>query len=395
VIAATITLDQAASQVWDALVMGAGPAGALAARQAALAGNRVLLVDARGFPRQKVCGACLNGQSLAVLKSVGLEKLPESLGGIPLDQFDVRSGGRGVRIALPEGVAVSRLNLDAALVEAAVAGGAAFLPETSASLGEICGSGRYECRAVHLRYRDAPSFPIRTRIALAADGLGHSSLREHPEFESRVAAAARIGLGGQVASFPAEYIPGTIFMAVDRNGYVGLVRIEDGRLNIAAALAPDFVRCAGGPPQALAGILAGAGFSPIASLPDSDWHGTLPLTRRTQRTAGRRVLVVGDAAAYVEPFTGEGMAWAFAAGTAAAPFIERGLSAWDDALERDWQTMLRQLVLNRQRWCRRLAWGLRHPLAIRIVLGALSLVPSLAVPVVRKLNEPPRFAARM
>ncbi len=393
-IAATITVEKAASQVWEALVMGAGPAGALAARQAALAGKRVLLVDAKGFPRQKVCGACLNGQSLAVLKSVDLEKLPDSLGGIALNQFDVRSGGRGVRIALPEGIAVSRLNFDAALVEAAVAAGAAFLPETSAVLGELGGGDGDECRAVHLRYRDGLSVAARTRIALAADGLGHTSLREHSEFGSQVLAAARIGLGGQVASFPAEYNPGTIFMAVDRHGYVGLVRVEDGRLNIAAALAPDFVKHAGGPPQAMASVLAQAGFPEIGSLPDADWHGTLPLTRRTQRTAARRVLVLGDAAGYVEPFTGEGMAWAFAAGAAATPFIERGLLAWDEVLERDWQATLNQLVLNRQRWCRRLAWGLRHPLAIRIVLGALSLVPSLAAPVVRKLNEPPQVAAR-
>ena len=97
-------------------------------------------------------------------------------------------------------------------------------------------------------------------------------------------------------------------MAVDRHGYVGLVRIEGGLLNIAAVLAPDFVKRAGGPPQALAAVLAEAGFPAITSLADADWHGTLPLTRRTSSTASRRVLVMGDAAGYVEPFTGEGMA---------------------------------------------------------------------------------------
>ncbi|MGE5193380.1 MAG: NAD(P)/FAD-dependent oxidoreductase [Deltaproteobacteria bacterium] len=388
-IAPTATLDAAAAHVWDALVVGAGPAGALAARQAALAGKRVLLVDSRSFPRAKVCGACLNGQALAVLKSVGLGTLSQSLGGVPLDRFDVRSQGRGVQVALPEGIAVSRLCFDAALVQAAVAADTAFLPETFASLGDIAGTGGNECRIVTLRYRDGSPVETRARVVLAADGLAHASLREHEEFSSRVAAGSRIGLGGQVSDYPIEYGPGTIFMAVSRHGYAGLVRVEDRLLNVAAAVAPDFVRGAGGPPQALAAVLHEAGFPPIPALAAADWHGTLPLTRRTHRTAARRILLLGDAAGYVEPFTGEGMAWAFAAAAASTPFVERGLANWDVALEDDWHATLRRLVLRRQRWCRALAWALRHPLAIRLVMGTVSLVPSLAAPIVRGLNKPP------
>jgi flavin-dependent dehydrogenase len=336
-----------------------------------------------------VCGACLNGQALAVLKSVGLESLTESLGGVSLNQFDVRSGGRGVRVALPGGVAVSRLRFDAALVEAAISAGVSFLPETSAALSEITGSGPAECRAVRLRQGDGSPVVTPARVVMAADGLGHTSLREHAEFSSAVAAGARIGLGGQVADYPAEYAPGTIFMAVGRQGYVGLVRVEEGKLNVAAALAPDFVKRAGGPPQALAAVLAEACLPPIASLPDADWQGTLPLTRHSRHGAARRVLLLGDSAGYVEPFTGEGMAWAFAAAAASTPFVERGLVYWDTALEGEWNSTLGRLVRRRQRWCRMLAWALRHPLAIRLALGTVSLVPSLAAPIVRSLNNPP------
>jgi flavin-dependent dehydrogenase len=370
-------------------VAGAGPAGALAARQAALAGKRVLLVDSRSFPRAKVCGACLNGQALYVLNSVGLGALPATLGGVPLGNFDIRSAGRGVHIALPEGIAVSRLRFDAALVEAATAAGADFLAETTATVGELCAVRGDECRLVSLRHREQTAFEVRARLVLAADGLAHSCLREHAEFSSDVAAAARIGLGGHVAEYPVDYAAGTIFMAVGRHGYVGLVRVEDGLLNIAAALAPEFVKWSGGPPQALAAVLADAGFPPIASLAKADWHGTLPLTRRTHRTAARRILLLGDAAGYVEPFTGEGMAWAFAAAAASTPFVARGLARWDVSLEDEWQETLRRLVLRRQSWCRALAWALRHPLAIRLVLRSVALVPLLAWPVVRSLNKPP------
>jgi len=61
---ATLTLEAACEPTWDAIVLGAGPAGALAARQLGASGARVLLVDRKAFPRWKVCGACLNGQAL-------------------------------------------------------------------------------------------------------------------------------------------------------------------------------------------------------------------------------------------------------------------------------------------------------------------------------------------
>jgi flavin-dependent dehydrogenase len=385
----TVDVETAASQKWDALVIGSGPAGALAARQAALSGKRVLLVDSKSFPRSKVCGACLNGQALAVLQAVGLEALPARLGGMPLNQFDVRGNGRGVRLALPEGMAVSRLRFDAALVEAAIAAGAAFLPETAAAVGAISRGGREESRAVALRFRDSPAREAFAGVVLAADGLAHASLRDCTEFTSRVARNARIGLGAIIVDYPPTYAPGTIFMAVGRLGYVGLVRVEDGLLNVAAALAPDFIKEHGSPSGALASVIEAAGFPAIPALAEADCQGTLPLTRRTTPTAARRLLVLGDAAGYVEPFTGEGMAWALSAAAAATPFIERGLFEWDADVERDWQKVLHRAVFGRQRWCRFFAVALRHPLAMRIVLRTVSMVPSLSRPIIRSLNRPP------
>ena len=60
-----VPFDAADLTTWDGIVIGAGPAGAMAARQLALAGRRVLLVEKKRFPRWKICGACLNGQALA------------------------------------------------------------------------------------------------------------------------------------------------------------------------------------------------------------------------------------------------------------------------------------------------------------------------------------------
>jgi flavin-dependent dehydrogenase len=392
VIAGTAEFDGVGGRAWDALVVGAGPAGTLAARQLAMAGLRVLLVDSKAFPRAKVCGASLNGQALAILRSVGLGGLPESLGGIAVNQFEVRSNGCGVKLPLPEGVAVSRNRFDAALVEQAIAAGAAFLPETTATIGAVDEDNGEEWCESWLRHRDREPVQVRARVVLAADGLGHGSLRERPEFSSRIAPHTRIGLGGQVADYPADYAPGTISMAVGRRGYVGLVRVEEGWLNIAAALDSDCLKEAGRPAQALAGVLEEAGFPPIASLAQTDWHGTISLSRHTQSCAGRRVLLLGDAAGYIEPFTGEGIAWAFAAAIAAPRFVVRGLASWDPVIERDWQQTLQRLVRRRQHWCRMLAFATRHPLVARAVLGAVSLAPSLAAPIIRSINRAPQDA---
>ena len=57
----------ASPEQWQAVVVGAGPAGALAALQLARQGVRVLLVEKRAFPRWKVCGCCLNAQALSLI----------------------------------------------------------------------------------------------------------------------------------------------------------------------------------------------------------------------------------------------------------------------------------------------------------------------------------------
>ena len=70
-LAATVTLEEAARRTWGAVVVGAGPAGATAARELARRSVKVLLVDRAAFPRWKVCGCCLNGRAAAVLADGG------------------------------------------------------------------------------------------------------------------------------------------------------------------------------------------------------------------------------------------------------------------------------------------------------------------------------------
>lgn len=81
---ATLEVGEAGRRIWDAIVVGAGPAGALAARELARWHCSVLLVDKAVFPRSKVCGCCLNGRALAVLREADLGHLPATLGAVQL-----------------------------------------------------------------------------------------------------------------------------------------------------------------------------------------------------------------------------------------------------------------------------------------------------------------------
>ena len=73
------------------------------------------------------------------------------------------------------------------------------------------------------------------------------------------------------------------------------------------------------------------------------WQGTAGLTRQTQPLAEERLFLLGDAAGYVEPFTGEGIAWALASAQAVAPLARRAMERWDPQIARDWSVLHRQI----------------------------------------------------
>ena len=207
------------------IVIGAGPAGAVTARELGRSGFRVLMVDKASFPRQKVCGCCLNGAAMELLQRLGLGNVLDDA--VRLNRVTIAVGQRTANVILPRGVALSREVFDARLVEEAVKSGVMFRPLTLAKLGEI----QSDARAVLLNGES-----VIARIVVQASGLvGGEAIAEHG---SRIGAGTMIPAGLSRDS----YASGTIYMATGRHGYVGLVRVEDGRLDIAAAFDPGFVK---------------------------------------------------------------------------------------------------------------------------------------------------------
>ncbi len=232
------------------------------------------------------------------------------------------------------------------------------------------------------------------RIVVAADGLGGKLLARTGVRQATTISQARIGAGVVAPDAPAYYSPGVIFMACGRPGYLGAVRLEDGRLNLAAAFDPRWVRDCGGIGSAAVQLLAEVGWPAVPTLAELGWRGTPTLTRMAQRRAAERLFLLGDAAGYIEPFTGEGIAWALAAGKMVAPLAVQSVNGWQPDMTRQWEITYQSLLGNRQRVCRAVATVLRSPWLTHAIIRILALAPIFAAPLTSYLGErkvtPPR-----
>ena len=368
-------------------MIGAGPSGAMAARRLSLAGARVLLVEKKRFPRSKVCGACLSRAALAELHLAGLGSLPGQLGAIDLVELELRFRGKLLRMKLGGGAAVSRERFDAELAARAVDAGCRFLEGTLAVV-EAASGGLRTVRLMQHGHEASGGDQDRPRCRRI--GSLRFTVEASTAHRTTVKEGSRIGAGCRIARPPGAYASGALVMAIGAGGYVGMVRVEDGSLNVAAAFDPALVRMMRTPGAAACEILAEAGAPELSGLKGAEWQGTPGLTRRTRPLAHERLFFLGDAAGYVEPFTGEGIAWALAAARAVEPIALEAIKGWQPRLARDWSRAHRRLVVKpaASSLCRlRRRPGLRQPWLIRAGFEILNRAPLAAGGAMRLLYK--------
>jgi flavin-dependent dehydrogenase len=329
----------------------------------------VLLVDRAAFPRDKVCGGCVNLHASAVLSAAGLGDLLPRSSGLPLRRMRIAARGRTARVDLPGGTAIDRREFDAALAAAARDAGAGFRDGIPAR--DLGPDG--DARRVRVGNEE-----VRARVVIDARGLSASGPARP---------GSRIGAGVILGDAPASYEPGTIHMACGPSGYVGLVVVSGRRLEIAAAFDADAVRDAGGPGTLAARTVEAAGLPEVPGMATAAWRGSPPLTRRAGALAEERWFRVGDAAAFVEPFTGQGMAWALAGGAAVAEVALTAARTGGENPARRWTRTWQAVVGRRQRECATLARLLRRPRLTTALVGLVGRLPALAGPVVRSINR--------
>ncbi len=308
----------------DVLVVGSGPAGASTAAHLAAAGARVLVVESARHPRPKACAEYASPRIV--------EELARIVGGgdwsrtaVPLHgmHLHARSGATMIRYADARGPrtawGVDRRTLDELLAGRASACGAT-LREGSAVVGlETDGS-----RVVGARVRDRATQRdevVAATWVVGADGV-RSTVARVLGVDRAVRFPRRLGMVAHYSGVDGLTDHGE--MHVGEHGYVGLAPTPGGELNVGMALPLDasgasrarFDAAISALPRVAARLARSERTSPI--------RGSAPIAHRVSRTAGPGWLLVGDAAGFVDPFTGEGIFRALRSGRAAADAILAG-----------------------------------------------------------------------
>jgi menaquinone-9 beta-reductase len=346
---------------YDAVVIGGGPGGAMSALVLARAGWRTLLVERGGPDRDKPCGRCLSPHAVGLLRRHGLGRVLVTSN--VLANFEVVVEGRmraAIRLAARSSdaaVVVHRAHFDRNLREAAAHAGAEVIHGCRASVVQP-GSG---ATTVVLQCGGA-TLNVTAKFVVGADGLGSCVARALGLADRRSAGRA----WGFACDLPALSAPptGTVRMHLARAGYVGAVRSEDA-CHLAA-----FVRHNLSPQH----VLDGAGFT--STTPERPL-GAGPMPWRPHAVASAQAVLIGDAAGYEQPFTGEGMYWALRSAELLGDLLDGSApGAWSlshaEAYARSW----RRSIGRAHRACRAVGRCVAHPRLASVVAKVLSCAPS-------------------
>lgn len=351
-------------------VAGSGPAGAAAATHLARAGIDVLLIDHRRFPRTKACGEYLNERTVARLAELGIaEQLrPQAA---RLNGMRLFAHAESVEFPFERELwSLPRMQLDEAIRETALAAGASALTARVVRVESDAGGAR-----VHVRDERGTDRVLQADYVVGADGL-HSVVAGD---KVPAAPAMRFALGGHYAM--GTELDGWIEMFRTPEGYLALNPLAGGTANamcvvrasalrewrddVESAMRSFSLEASGGRRELNVRHRVGERVS-IGPL--------MPYERRPVQ--GRRILA-GDAAAFLDPFTGQGIAFALTTASLAAGAVVRALRFADTAALPAYADAVNGLVRERRRVAQLVDGVLQHRFTARIAAARVRESPAL------------------
>jgi len=319
---------------YDVVIAGAGPAGSSAAIRLALAGLEVLLVEQKKFPRQKLCGEFITPECIEHLNELGVLEEISMNGAAEISKTAFYSQS-GRSFAVPSAMfgdgdgsalGLSRSMLDEILVQKAIAAGVTVWMETKAAGFLSAGDGKVQ---LVLRQSLGGETRVDARLALDATGRtrGLSRLAE-----PRHTAQQRPKYVAFKAHFRGvEIAEQTCEIYAYRGGYGGCNRVEQGIFNVCFIARSDDVRRFGSDPEAtMRGIICRNKRAAVAlrnARPVGAWSAvSIERFGRAALAPAPGILTVGDAAAFIDPFTGSGILIALESAKLVAEAIQREIS---------------------------------------------------------------------
>jgi menaquinone-9 beta-reductase len=297
-----------ASVQFDLAIIGGGPAGSSAAITAARLGSRVLLLEARTFPRNKVCGEFVSAEALDVLAGL-MGDLPSTRplfdNAIAIDRTRLFHGTRVLEASVaPPGLSITRYDLDANLWYAAHAAGVET--RENCEVFSADGDGPFRLQTA------SGDFTAAALIVAAGRWSQFTSDRTVP------AGPKWIGLK---AHFHEPNAPLSTDLYFFQNGYCGAQPVANALVNVSAMVRSDTATSL---PQIFA-------LHPRLSPRATGWKvatqplSTSPLIYRPPQPIRGNILFAGDAAAFIDPFVGDGISIALRSGQLAAQCAGRFL----------------------------------------------------------------------
>jgi len=339
----------------DVLVVGAGPGGAATAYHLARHGVDVTVVERSAFPREKVCGDGLTPRGVAAMLKMGID--PDDPGFERVKGLRVHSRDAMIELPFPElssfpgyGVVRTRHDFDALLIGRAEKAGARLMQRTEAVAPTL--DGGWVRGATIRSVEDGGGEPtqVSARFVIACDGAA-----------SRFAKPAGVvrddtrplGIAAR-RYYRTDYHPGpwlASWLALWEGdlllpGYGWLFPVAGGTINLGAGLLNTFKNFKDVSAQRLFNAFASM-LPPSFGVSEETAEGRLlsgPLPMSFNRTpqAVPGMLLVGDAAGAVNPFNGEGIAYAMETGEIAAELVHESLIHHRPGLAMSYPTVLRQ-----------------------------------------------------